>query len=250
MTHPRVDQDPPGPAQRFIVAQSWWIASELVRRHPELVIHEMHPGGGHYDVLAIFAPPYADARAIVMLNRAGTLQVHVRDESGGTPDLRVVGTWADVLSASNPHGFAKVIESAAGLPIVPKAPPSTPRTLAYRFIATLLTMTVNDRNTWDARNEFIDSSGDGWPGEAELRGHLDSFPDTRRDFSSITALGLWHEPESHFWAVMKDQIPVAIVSLEGHVYRSDRRYSLTEEYTAMGRRMFPVVASILNGLQP
>ena len=68
-----VEPGPEEPAQRFVIAQSWWIASELVRRHPQLVVHEMHPGGGQYDVLAVFAPPHDKARTIVMLNRAGTV---------------------------------------------------------------------------------------------------------------------------------------------------------------------------------
>ncbi|WP_454116041.1 TY-Chap2 family putative peptide chaperone [Microbacterium aurum] len=44
------------PATRFVIAQSWWIASELVRRHPDLVIHESHPGGGMYDCLTGLDP--------------------------------------------------------------------------------------------------------------------------------------------------------------------------------------------------
>ncbi|MGD4206363.1 hypothetical protein QT666_22610, partial [Xanthomonas citri pv. citri] len=43
-------------ANRFAIAQSWWLASELVRRHPELMIYEMHPGGGQYDVLCVATP--------------------------------------------------------------------------------------------------------------------------------------------------------------------------------------------------
>ena len=39
------ESGPDEPAQRFVNAQSWWIAAELVRRHPELVVYEMHPGG-------------------------------------------------------------------------------------------------------------------------------------------------------------------------------------------------------------
>lgn len=45
-TRPPVRTEPATPgswgAHRFAIAQSWWIASELVRRHPELVVYEMH----------------------------------------------------------------------------------------------------------------------------------------------------------------------------------------------------------------
>lgn len=236
------------PAQRFVVAQSWWIAAELVRRHPELLVHEMRPGGGQYDVLAIFALPHDASSARVMLNRAGTMQIHTHDGHNGVPDISLIGTWADALSARNPHSVIKQIEDVAQLNTLAKAPPSTPRALAYRFIATLLTTTVNDRHSWDARNEFIDSSSDWWPGDPETNGFIDRFPEVHRDFSSTPELGLWHEPESHFWAVLCDQIPVAIVSIEGRVYRADRRHNLADEYAANGRRMLPLVTNILSDL--
>jgi hypothetical protein len=245
-----VEPGPEEPAQRFLIAQSWWVASELVRRHPELVVHEMHPGGGQYDVLAVFAPPHDKARTILMLNRAGTMQVHQNDGLNGVPDMMMIGTWSDALSARSPHAVIKQIEDVAHLDVVVKAPSSTPRALAYRFIATLLTMTVNDRHSWDARNEFIDSSGDWWPGDAELHGFVEGFPEARRDFSSTPELGLWHEPESHFWAVLRDQVPVAIVSIEGRVYRAEHHYDLVDEYAANERRMLPLVASILSDLLP
>lgn len=244
------DVGPGEPAQRFVLAQSWWIAAELVRRHPELLVHEMHPGGGQYDVLAVFAPPHDAAGARVMLNRAGGMQVHTHDGHNGVPDISLIGTWADAFSARSPHAVIKQIEDVAQLNALTKAPSSTPRALAYRFIATLLTMAVNDRHHWDARNEFIDSSGDWWPGDPEINGFTDAFPEAQRDFAFTPEIGVWHEPESHFWAVLRDQIPVAVVSIEGRVYRQDRHFDLVDEYANHGRRMLSVVTSALGDLLP
>lgn len=238
------------PAQRFVLAQSWWIAAELTRRHPELLVHEMHPGGGQYDVLAVFAPPYDAAGARVMLNRAGTMQVHAHDGHNGVPDIALIGTWADALSARSPHAVIKQIEDVAQLNALTKAPSSTPRALAYRFIATLLTTAVNDRHHWDARNEFIDSSRDWWPGDPEINGFMDAFPEVQHDFASTPEIGIWHEPESHFWAILRDQIPVAVVSIEGRLYRQDRHFDLVDEYANHGRRMLSVVAGALGDLLP
>ena len=141
-------------------------------------------------------------------------------------------------------------EDVAQLGSTTKAPASSPRSLAYRFIASLLTVTVNDRHVWDARNEFIDSSGDWWPGDHEVNHFTDVFPEVRRDFVFVPAIGLGHEPASHFWAILRDQLPVAIVSIEGRVYRQDRHYDVAEEYVANGRRMLPLVASVLRDLLP
>ena len=89
-----------------------------------------------------------------MLNRVGTMQVHQTDGLNRVPDMMMIGTWSDALRARSPHAVIKQIEDVAHLTVVARAPSSTPRALAYRFIATLLTMTVNDRHFWDARNEF------------------------------------------------------------------------------------------------
>lgn len=237
------------PAQRFVLAQSWWIGAELVRRHPELILHESHPGGGQYDVLAAFTLPYDNALMHVMLNRVGTMQVHILDGRNGPPEVTEIGTWSEALSAQNSHDVVKRIERIAQLSTKKKAPASTPRALAYRFIATLLAATANDRHAWDARNDFIDSSGDDWcPGDPEVHGFTDGFPKVREDFASTPKIGLWEEPNSHFWAILRDEIPVAIVSIEGRVYGTESRYDLSDAYAANGRRMLPLVTSILGDL--
>lgn len=225
------------PAQRYVIAQSWWVASELARRHPDLVIHEMHPGGGMYDCLALLSP--GDLQPFVQLNRVGTIHVM------STPEYRT--TWAEALEAKSPHAVVKEIEEAAGLSRPAKAPASTPRTLAYRFIATTLNATSNDRHKWDARNEFIDSSDDI---PTVLNGYLAGFPEVRRSLLATPQIGLWHEPESHYWALLRDETPVAIVSIEGIVYRPDRQIDLAAEYRRHAARMLPVLASALADVLP
>ncbi len=39
----------------LIQAAAWWVAAELIRRHPDrLTVIETHHGGGIYDCLSIF----------------------------------------------------------------------------------------------------------------------------------------------------------------------------------------------------
>lgn len=242
------DEAPREPAERFVIAQSWWLASELVRRHPQLLVHEMHPGGGMYDVLALYTPPYDAGATQIMLNRAGTIQVH--HISGDPHNDVLLGTWADLLAADDPHWMVKNIEDAARLRLAKKAPASTPRALSFRFISAALSATINDRHVWDARNEFIDSSS-SYPGSAEVNGYLDAFPAVRDDLRTTPSIpGEWHEPESHYWAILRDQKPVAIVSIEGRVYCRDRRYDLARAYSEQNRQMLPLIITVLGDLLP
>lgn len=221
-------------SNRFAIAQSWWIASELVRRHPELITHEMHPGG-IYDVLRVTSPPSVWPR--VMLNRPGTVQVHYEDH-----DAHVVGDWAHVLAASTPHTVVKELEGATGWGSPESAPPTTPRSLAYRFLATALTMLVNDRHAWDARSEFDD---DDYLNEPNA-GFVDTFPAVIEDLRSTPRLGIWGEPHSHYWALLRDKKPVVIVSIEGKLYYpSGKTVDLMSAYDQHDRRIIPMTTALL-----
>ncbi|MET4639586.1 hypothetical protein [Mycetocola sp. 2940] len=216
------------PAERHIIAESWWIISELAARHPEYLAWEMHPGGGMYDCLALLKPGESP---VVQLNRAGSLHVSTKS------DFRL--SWESVFANPSPHGPVKAIEEAAGLPLNGPRPASTHRTLAYRLIAKLLSMQLHDRHYWDARNEFLDSSD--WDAE-ELRGYLDYFPMAAVAARSASRLGLHSEPQSHFWAILRDDTPIAVVSIEGVLYRKGRAFDLMDEYQAAGKSITGVVA--------
>lgn len=61
--------------ERMINLQSWWIASEFLRRHPEFNLFETHPGQGQYDCLTILSLQRMDHRHID-LNRVGRMHIH------------------------------------------------------------------------------------------------------------------------------------------------------------------------------
>jgi hypothetical protein len=218
---------PAVPAMRRIVSESWWIASVLAARHPEYLVWEMHPGGGMYDCLALWKP---GEHPSVQMNRVGS--IHVLSST----DFRL--NWSDVLADPSPHGTVKAIEGAAGLPMGGPRPSSTPRTLAYRFIATLLRLQLHDRHDWDARNEFLDSAE--WEVE-ELRGYLDRFPVAVEAARTAPEIGLHSEPQSHFWAILRDEEPVAIISIDGVLYRDGETFDLMAEYRVAGRSITRVV---------
>ncbi|UJP10115.1 hypothetical protein L2X99_17490 [Microbacterium sp. KUDC0406] len=219
-------------APQRVIAHSWWVASELARRHPELLVYEEHPGGGMYDVLAVapvrhFAPNAPVGLAAAMLNRVGTLQIH----AGG--EATVVSDWATALTAPAPFDTVLRLEAAAGWSSPASTPSATRRSLAYRFLAASLNAFVNDRHDWDARCELLDSS-DG----IERNGYLKDFPEALADLDLIPRIGIFGEPHSHFWALMRDGQAIAIVSIDGRIYpRTGASSDLLVEYEKHGRRI-------------
>ena len=83
--------------ERFVIAQSWWLATELVRRNTQLRILEWHPGGGQYDALGLLDE--TRGKVIVSLNRRGG-RIHVEESHDFSPV-----EWSEVF-ASKPalHG--------------------------------------------------------------------------------------------------------------------------------------------------
>lgn len=229
---------------RIVNAQSWWLASELVRRNPSLAVYETHPGDGMYDVLCVTTPDTMSAewpspehsQPIAMLNRAGTVQVHLGQK------VPMTFAWDEVLSAPDPHALIKRIETVAGWQ--PRLPATTAeRALAYRFMATLLTLTQNARIRWDVRMSY------GAEGHAYPRGALDGFPDVV-DAARTTALtGAWAEPLSHFWTVRRGDEIVAMVSDTAMFFpRHGKPRSLMDQYIARKRRIEPIVIELLGKL--
>lgn len=228
-------------ANRFAVAQSWWLASELVRRHPELMTYEMHPGGGQYDVLCVATPdqfspnpPHASPR--VMLNRVGTIQIHRGHDS------EAIAGWREVLEAETPHEVVKEIEFRTGWITASPTPKTDHRSITYRFFAAALAMLVNDRFTWDVRSESVDSSESGM----SRAGLIGDFDDVSADFETTPRLRIFGEPESHYWALRRGSETVAVVSIEGNIYRrGHQRRSLLEAYDKAGRKLLPMTTAML-----
>lgn len=129
------------PSQRLIVAKSWWIASEIARRHPELQIIETRPYEGADDNLCLVHPRADPELELIRLDRLGALEA--------TP-LGGIG-WDDVIAEEDPHAIVRALEKWAGLAEPLSAPPTTPPILVYRIIARVLTSLVDDRHVWNCR---------------------------------------------------------------------------------------------------
>lgn len=116
--------------QRMINLQSWWVASELIRRHPQLELIETHPGGGQYDCLSVLSADGAH-KLHIDLNRRGRMHIH-----SGTPtwfdsarwDIRYPVEWSTELNQEDRRRIPRFLEDATGLLPPAQTPVTTPKT--------------------------------------------------------------------------------------------------------------------------
>ncbi len=220
------------PADRFVIAQSWWVAAELVRRNPALVLRQTSRSfGEHDDSLALFLPSFSAKVALIELDRDGSMQVI--GPTGGSVVESIA--WADCFARSDPSWAVKRLERAAGL--AGAAPQIIdPAALAYGFIACVLTGLVNDSHTWDCRSELLDTEEDLGPAPTEAG------TDWTGPEGSI--------PMAPCWAVVRGPRPVAMVYADGRLHARRRSFDLNKLYRAYEQRMSRLVARTMRGLLP
>lgn len=217
---------------RLRIVQSWWLGSELVRRHPDLMLIETHPGGGQYDCLTLVRPQRHDVTALVQMNRVGA--IHVGENLGFM-------TWEAERDFGDRHGAVRRIESEAGL-AAPKATlPSTPAVLTLRAISRVLTSMLNEREPWDARNVYFDSSG-GMGSEVM---DLSDFPSAARSMAEHRPNDPYGQPGYRFWRLVQGESAVAVLDTDGVVHLKDGHLSLNDAYVKSGRSLTRAIAATL-----
>lgn len=226
-----------GLAPRFVIAQSWWIASELCRRHPGRRVYEWHPAGGQYDMLRVWGPGMRtqdQSRVLCDLNRNGT--IHLSDEE------RL--QWAEVFAAESPHEIVKRIEQAKGRMLQTKAPATTATSLIYRLAAQLLAVRINDRVRWDVRMEFGDSSGSTG---SDANGFVDGFPSAQRALEQASERLTAYDVGEHFWGVLRGGECVAVLDDAGVAHTQSGALDLMPLYKKR-HRLDDVVTAVLDAI--
>lgn len=198
-------------ARRFVLAQSWWIASELVRRHPRLVVLETHPGGGQYDCLSIVDSSSDQDLPLIDINRLG--RIHVPRAEAFEPI-----TWASALGQDNAHAVVRVVEAGAQLQPPVQAPSTTAKVLTYCVIARVLTTLVNDRRDWDARSGYLQTFQLG----SGTRPELSEFPGVAPFLDDRRPDDVGGQPAVRFWFVKRSTESVAVLDTDGRLYLRDR----------------------------
>lgn len=230
-------------AHRFVIASSWWVASELVRRNPDLRLIETHPGGGQYDCLSVVRRVAGSWTTLIDLNRAGSMHVHQIAADQAFEPL----TWDSTFRNDDAHDAVKRLEAAAGLAPPKPSPPTGAAAVTFRVIARLLAGTVNDRRQWDVRNEQQDTSG----GEYGRGNYVDALPqladalDDRRDDD---VLGV---SRYRYWALLSDAELRAVFDTDGAVHLlNGQSHDLLRLYRYHGRSLTAVLGAALGKLLP
>jgi hypothetical protein len=199
----------------LIEAASWRLAATLVRRHPDLNLMKMHPGGGQYDVLCIYsdeallaAPGIPVASTRISLNRVG--RIHVESRADGRPVSIEPVAWSDFLT--NPMEVVERVEHEAGLPQPEIAPLSRPAA-TYIAIAGLAGLGAFAEG-FQIEAGFIDASNGSGP--AEWWPEMESLaPDLTRPRLHEThehKQDLLRQPGYRFWKIQRGSFEVILES--------------------------------------
>lgn len=196
-------------ADRFVLAESWRIASEVVTRHPELRISRVED---------------EDHNPLLLLHRGSTGWRAQFDLFSGIGyqrgDDRRRFDWLTVFAQQDPFAVVKRLQVASGLRIIPAKRGETGYSLVYKTISALLAMHVSSRSTWHAVQVRL-VGGSGADEDAAL---LDGFPTARdaadaylddvlRIFEGTGGqVAYWHEP---LWFVYEDLQVRAVLDEEG-----------------------------------
>ncbi|WP_022881852.1 TY-Chap2 family putative peptide chaperone [Gryllotalpicola ginsengisoli] len=220
-------------ADRFTLAQTWWVASELVRRHPRLMISRRESEG---------APP------VLLVHDEGEgmkigfdLSTAIQFLAGGV--LKRI-EWAELFGSNEPLQLVRRIELESGLGIVATAPPMTERSVVYRLIAKLLALGVDDRYTWHAVSLPGYPTAGAWAGMTTDAWNrtVDPFPGAvgaslgyyERSSGALRSRTVLPNP---FWALMRDVDTVAILDVAGHAYLRTGSVDLLATYRGTGNSL-------------
>jgi len=179
-----------------------------------------------YDCLSLRAGRHPkDAPTLVEINRAGSIHAFRQDIDGTVHDHTY--TWAEALSVEYLHRLVDEIEVIAGLNPEEEWP-ATPRSRAYELLAETLMSQVNEIAIWDVRNE-IDESDPFVDGQ---NGYIQQFPSIvdrpRSEQETLAEHNAQLGSGYRYWAILRNQEPVLVVSAEGIAYTRHRSMQLSE----------------------
>ncbi|WP_433303947.1 hypothetical protein ACQP2F_13475 [Actinoplanes sp. CA-030573] len=214
---------------RCVRRQMWSLVSMLLRRHPGLQVAETQHG------IALFKPD-DDAR-FLLIDRDGDLVI-AADRPWPT---------LDELLAAAPDGEKLTdLEYAVGLEPPPMTPPSTPAVLAYRTLALLMAITLDDKREWQIRGVWQETIS----GAHHIKAFLVPFPVAAARAETNRTHESYRRSYLPYWAVLRAGEPVALVDTYGFVHVGSQVFSLPELYTAHARRLTPTVAAALGEVLP
>ena len=233
-------------------ALAWWIAAEMIRRHPhDIRVIETHPGGGQYDCVSLYRRD-AENTLVAHMNLEG----HITHQSwfdnecsnadNSVADRRF--NWLEVLAAEDRRRY--VIESLEGVCgfMSPNETPQTARkSIGPRVIARFAEAAAFTTRTWHIRNAVYDSSGE-WSGVQDWVRDIKG-----PGFGSVES-DMLGDPHYRYWFVLDHEYRAAAVvdvdlGLAWRRDRSDVAYQLMDLYAAYDSRIDRVMADIFPAVE-
>ena len=195
------------PAPRFVLAQAWWIASEICRRQSHLRVLESWPLDGFYHGLEI---GYELNQPHIFMNLVGRIHFFpfAPTVSLFEADPEPI-PWARVLGAESPHEIVKVIEGFMGW-TNPTADATTPRSLVYRLIAAVLSANIDDRERWNIASAYGEGGFEEWPSL------LDDYQGCRLALQKDTQM--MPPPSTRVWLIKRGRDTVTVLSELGLLF--------------------------------
>lgn len=204
---------------RHINALSWRVASELCRRDAGLYVRLTGDGGSA-----------AHADALMLTNLSGPDYQARRQGLGFTAgsgaDFQI--PWDRAFNMPSARAIAIALEKSQGVHRPEKSPPTTPRALGYRLMASMLELTLGDQPDWTAREL---EGGPLNPESSVSRERLQPWEDTR-------------------WVMVRNTEVVAIFDNFGWLEINDRKIDLHARYRELNGRMQPLILDVFGGLLP
>ena len=231
---------------------AWWIAAEMIRRHPdELRVIETHPGGGQYDCLSLYRRGKG-ADLVAHMNLVGHI-THAAwfDEPGSIRNSEVEDprfNWLDVLAAEDRRkSVVEQLERASGLFVPSETPRTTSRSIGPRVIARFANAAALSTKSWEIRNGVFDTSGIGGGVNKWVR-------EIAGPYYERHASDFLEEPHYRYWFVLdhRDGAVAAIDVDRGLAWRrgeSTEGQSLMHLYTGCGSWVDSVTATVLPAVE-
>ena len=223
------------------ILASWCLITEFVRRHPEFWVVEDHPGGGLYDCLVVVGEGQDWLWGV---NREGGLHLYKgRDQS------QLGQYWPDRVIEGELKACLEALDEALNLRCQILLPTTTPRTLVYRTISTLLRLMFLGKRSADCRMGYEDSSG-CTPASAVREAWFQCFPQAAEYMRTVPEHDGLH-PAYRFWFIALDEEPVLCLSDDGVMYKKNGDViCLNEGYKNAGRKLVPMLVNVVPELLP
>lgn len=206
---------------RQINALSWRVASELSRRDPGLYVGMTCDGGSDAHGDALVATSTSGLRYSARRCALGFT-------AGSAEKIVCKLPWDEALTMPTAKAIAVRLEESLGIHRPAKSPPTSPRALGYRVVASILKMTMGDRQDW--------STG------ADRGGPLDSESELSDD-----RLQNW---EGTRWVLLRNHERIAMIDNFGWLEIDGRLIDLRSRYRELNRRLYPLVLEVFGDLLP